>query len=165
MLTCVDIFTRWTIAIPLKSKKAQHVGEAVMNDILCRFGSPVQIISDNGAEFVNGGLQYLYKMWEVAPIFTGGYNSRANPVERWHATLHPAMTSFLQSLVLIGTSIYRQLYSIIMFLHVQVLATRHTISCLAANLRFCMSLFCQRPEISRRGRRIFKQCGKIWLIP
>ena len=47
----------------------------------------------NGAEFVNGGLQCLYKMWEVAPILTGGYNSRANPVERWHATLHPAMTT------------------------------------------------------------------------
>ena len=29
---------------------------------------------------------------EIAPILTGGYNSRANPVERWHATLHPAMT-------------------------------------------------------------------------
>ena len=64
-----------------------------MNQILCRFGKPAKVISDNGTEFINQGLQYLYEMWEIKPILTGGYNSQANPVERWHATLHPAMTT------------------------------------------------------------------------
>ena len=93
ILTCVDVFTRWVIAIPLYTRKAQEVGDAIHQHILCRYGRVKKIITDEGKEFVNASLTFIYKMWNIAPILTGGYRSQANPVERWHRTLHPAMTS------------------------------------------------------------------------
>ena len=93
ILTCVDIFTSWVIAIPLRTRKAQVVGDAIHQHILCRYGRVKKIITDEGKEFVNASLTFVYSMWGISPILTGGYRSQANPVERWHRTLHPAMTS------------------------------------------------------------------------
>ena len=93
ILTCVDVFTRWVIAIPLRTRKAQDVGDAIHQNILCRYGRVKKIITDEGKEFINASLEFIYRLWSIAPILTGGYRSQANPVERWHRTLHPAMTS------------------------------------------------------------------------
>ena len=91
ILTCQDIFTRWTIAVPLRSKKAKEVGAAIMNHILCKFGKPRTIRTDEGKEFVNAGLKYLCQRWCVEHMSTGGYQSQANPVERWHRYANSAM--------------------------------------------------------------------------
>lgn len=91
ILTCQCIFSRWTIAVPLRTKKAKEVGEAIMNHILCKFGKPRTIRTDEGKEFVNAGLRYLCKRWCIEHISTGGYQSQANPVERWHRYVNSAM--------------------------------------------------------------------------
>jgi len=92
ILTATCLFTRWTIAVPLKDKRAQSVAEALMNHVFCKFGKPRAIRSDDGKEFVNAGIKYLYKHWNIAPISTGGYQSQANPVERRHRNINEAMT-------------------------------------------------------------------------
>ena len=93
ILTATCIFTRWTIAVPLRNKKAQTIADALMNNILCVFGRPTRIITDDGGEFVNKGLQYLCKRWCIEPISTGGYQSQANPVERRHRNINEAITT------------------------------------------------------------------------
>jgi hypothetical protein len=47
---------------------------------------------DEGTEFVNAGLKYLYKRWNIKPISTGGYQPQAVPVERFHRFTNHAMT-------------------------------------------------------------------------
>ena len=93
ILTVLDLFTRWAIAIPLKSKKAEEVANAIFNNILCIHGRPDTIVTDEGSEFVNAGLRFLYKRWGIQPITTGGYQPQALPVERFHRFLNGSMTT------------------------------------------------------------------------
>ena len=55
-LTAVCMITGFTFCIPIKSKKAEDVVTAYMNNICCVFGPSKKILTDNGTEFKN-------KMW------------------------------------------------------------------------------------------------------
>ncbi len=50
MLTCIDHLTGWVEAIPIASKKAATVQEAFMENIVARYGIPINLVSDNGGE-------------------------------------------------------------------------------------------------------------------
>jgi len=93
ILTCICLFTRYTIAVPIKSKKAKHVAEAIFTHIFAVHGKPESIRSDEGKEFVNAALTRLYRHWNIQPITTGGHRPWANPVERWHRFLNASMTT------------------------------------------------------------------------
>ena len=59
VLVMVDCFTRWTEALPLPDKTAKSVADAFFNQIVCRFGMPSVIHSDQGREFENKIMQEL----------------------------------------------------------------------------------------------------------
>ena len=57
VLVMVDCFTRWTEACPLPDKTAQSVADAFFDQVVCRFGMPSVIHSDQGREFENKIMQ------------------------------------------------------------------------------------------------------------
>ena len=68
----------------LRKETAQALGDWIFQDILCRWGTLVEIVSDNGKPFI-ATLSYLKKKYHVKHIRISGYNSRANGiVERLH---------------------------------------------------------------------------------
>jgi hypothetical protein len=92
ILTILDLFTRYVIAVPLRRKNAKEVAEALFTHVFCRSGRPRLIISDQGREFVNKGLAALLEMYQIQFKPTGGYQPQANPVERYHRFLNHVMT-------------------------------------------------------------------------
>ena len=50
VLVMVDCFSRWTEACPLPDKTAHSVADAFLNQVVCRFGMPTVIHSDQGRE-------------------------------------------------------------------------------------------------------------------
>ena len=60
VLVMVDCFSRWTEACPLPDKTALAVADAFFQHIVCRFGMPSVIHSDQGREFENKVMQELY---------------------------------------------------------------------------------------------------------
>ena len=59
VLVMVDCFSRWTEACPLPDKTAHSVADAFFNQVVCRFGMPSVIHSDQGREFENKIMQEL----------------------------------------------------------------------------------------------------------
>ena len=59
VLVMVDCFSRWTEACPLPNKTAVAVADAFFQLIICRFGMPSVIHSDQGREFENHLMQEL----------------------------------------------------------------------------------------------------------
>ena len=47
----VDYMTRWAEAVPTSRITAKDVAKFVLNSISCRFGTPLEIISDRGPGF------------------------------------------------------------------------------------------------------------------
>ena len=92
ILTILDAFTRYIMAIPLRHANAEEIGNALFREVFCRFGKPQRIHSDEGKEFVNDALTAMYERWGVNQTSTGGYQPQANPVERFHRFMNSSMT-------------------------------------------------------------------------
>ena len=84
----VDCFTRWTDAFPLPDKTAQSVADAFFNQIVCWFGMPSVIHSDQGREFENKSMQELCLLGGSHKTRTTPYHpERDGMVERFNRTL------------------------------------------------------------------------------
>jgi transposase InsO family protein len=53
ILIIVDLFTKWTIAIPTDAANALTTTRSIVDSVICYHGTPRIIISDNGSEFKN----------------------------------------------------------------------------------------------------------------
>ena len=49
ILVAIDYFTKWVESASYSILKAKHVTQFIENNIICRFGVPQEIISDNGS--------------------------------------------------------------------------------------------------------------------
>src|ERR1700677_1528419 len=68
----------------LRSETAKTLGDWIFEDILCRWGSLREIVTDNSTLFLKA-LAYLSKRYHINHIRISGYNSHANGmVERSH---------------------------------------------------------------------------------
>ena len=92
LLTAVDRFTRWPIAIPLVDISAQSVCEAFTYGWIAHYGVPATITTDRGSQFSSASFQQLTKIWGVKVQMTAPYHPEANGlVERLHRRLKEAL--------------------------------------------------------------------------
>ncbi|XP_068486585.1 uncharacterized protein [Phaseolus vulgaris] len=61
LLVAIDYFTKWIEAEPLASITARQVQSFVWKDIVCRFGIPHTIFTDNGRQFTDRKLAKFYE--------------------------------------------------------------------------------------------------------
>jgi hypothetical protein len=74
----------WPEFRKLRSENGKTIGEWIFEDVLCRWGSLREIITDNGKPFIKA-LEYLAEKYGIFHIRVSGYNHRANGlVERSH---------------------------------------------------------------------------------
>ena len=92
LLTAVCMASRWPEAIPLRTITAKAVSVGMM-EIFARTGIPLQLISDQGAQFVGALVSQLCKSLHIDRIQTTPYHSEGNGVvERMHGTLGAMLT-------------------------------------------------------------------------
>ena len=92
ILTMTDYFSKWTEAIALPDKQATTVADNLINTWICRFGCPLQILSDQGTEFDNKLLKELSSRLGIHKLRTSSYKPSTNGVaERIHRTLNTMM--------------------------------------------------------------------------
>ena len=87
-LTAVCMLTGFTFCIPIKSKKAEDVVNAHMNNICCVFGPSKKILTDDGTEFKNKMWTEVFKRLRTehrtSPIYSPQCNGR---IEGFHKFL------------------------------------------------------------------------------
>ena len=92
LLTAVDRFTRWPIAVPIIDMTAQSVIDAFVFGWIQHFGVPATLTSDRGAQFLSPIFQQLAKTWGIKLLTTAPYHPEANGlVERFHRRLKEAL--------------------------------------------------------------------------
>ena len=74
VLVILDCFSRWTEACPLPNKTALAVADAFFQLIVCRFGMPAIIHSDQGREFENHLMQELCLLCDAHKTRTTPYH-------------------------------------------------------------------------------------------
>lgn len=91
-LTCIDRFSCWTEAIPLSNITAETIASAFYSGWICRFGTPLQIVTDQGRQFESSLFQSLSILMGCKRVRSSPYNPKCNgKIERWHRTLKAAI--------------------------------------------------------------------------
>jgi len=68
LLVGVDYFAKWIEVEPLVAITARNVQNFVWKNIICRFGIPHIIITDNGRQFTDRGLTEFYEKLRIKHI-------------------------------------------------------------------------------------------------
>lgn len=99
LLNAIDTFSKYGWSIPLKDKSEKAVVTAFnkmlkqMKDVSGVY--PSTILSDNGSEFLNSGMQKIYKQHDIKHILTkAGNASHAKSAERFNLYIRRAITKY-----------------------------------------------------------------------
>ena len=92
LLTAICMASRWPEAIPMRSITAKAVALGMI-EMFSRTGIPLQLVTDQGAQFVGSVMSQLRASLSIEKIKTTPYHSEGNGVvERMHGTLGAMLT-------------------------------------------------------------------------
>ena len=92
ILTCIDIFSKYAWAIPLKTKSASSLLSAFQK-LLSSGRKPIKLQTDMGTEFNNQNLQDFLREKDIR-FFTTYNETKASVVERFNRTLKSKMWKY-----------------------------------------------------------------------
>ena len=98
LLTAVDRFTRWPIAIPMKDISSESVVESFAHGWIAHFGIPASITTDRGSQFSSALWTQLMQTWAIKCHQTTAYHPAANGlVERFHRRLKESLIALSEN--------------------------------------------------------------------
>ena len=78
ILVGTECFTKWVEAIPLKKATGPAVANFMKEHIICRFGIPKRVLSDNGTPFVNSHVRQLLASYGIDHAKSTPYYPKGN---------------------------------------------------------------------------------------
>lgn len=98
MLTCIDQYTRWSEAFPIPDQTAKTITRTIFEDWICRFGTPVYIVTDQGRNFLSSLFREVATLFGITLRNTTAYHPQGNGLgERNNRTLKAALMCLLNS--------------------------------------------------------------------
>ena len=92
LLTAVDRFTRWPVAIPLRNITAEIVADSFAHGWVAAYGVPSTVTTDRGSQFGSEIFTQLLATWGIKSNTTMAYHPESNGlVEQFHRRLKEAM--------------------------------------------------------------------------
>ena len=86
IIVAVDYFSKWSEARLLRHANAMTVATFIYKEIVCRFGPPKIIQSDQGTHFVNQVIKQLIEKFRIKHSLSSAYHPQSNGlVERFIA--------------------------------------------------------------------------------
>jgi len=98
IIVAQDYLTKWPIAEAVKTTNTEEALEFIRDRIISVYGSPKQIISDQGAAFTSHRWRTMMEKWKINHITTSLANPQANgQVERMNQTILKSLRRTLGS--------------------------------------------------------------------
>ena len=98
ILVVTDLFTKWVEAFPLCSTESTMLATVLVDEIVCRYGVPTNIHSDQGANFTSAVIQHLCSLLGIGRTQTTAYHPQGNgQVERFNRTLEAMLAKVVQT--------------------------------------------------------------------
>lgn len=94
ILTFQDDLTKFSGAIAIPDQEAETIAEKFVTEIICRYGAPQVILSDQGREFLAKCFTHVCKLLRARKIKTSAYHPQSNPVERIHRGLKEYLRNY-----------------------------------------------------------------------
>ena len=88
VLVVGDYFTKWTEAYPMPDSEATTVARLLVNEFICRFGVPEQLLTDQGRNFESTLIEQICQLLGIRKMRTTPYHPQSDGmVERFNRTL------------------------------------------------------------------------------
>src|SRR5690606_3961736 len=65
MLAVTDYFTKWIEAEAFHQVRDREVKNFIWKNVICRFGVPKEIVTDNGSQFISHEFQDFCREWGI----------------------------------------------------------------------------------------------------
>ncbi|XP_026458943.1 uncharacterized protein K02A2.6-like [Papaver somniferum] len=78
IITATEYFSKWVEAIPLRGTTGATIAAFIKEYIICRFGVPKHIITDNGTPFANKQVRELLEGYGIKQVFSIIYYPQGN---------------------------------------------------------------------------------------
>lgn len=78
IITAIEYFTKWIEAVPLTQVTSKQIASFILNYIICRYGVPMSIITDNGLPFKNQDVRELCEKFHIQHCFSTPYYPQGN---------------------------------------------------------------------------------------
>lgn len=78
ILIATEYFTKWIEAIPLTKVTGKQISSFILIYIICRYGVPMTIITDNGRPFKNQDVKELCEQFHIQHRFSTPYYPQGN---------------------------------------------------------------------------------------
>jgi len=89
VLVMVDEFTRYAEAYPIANMEAETVADKLVEEFICRYGIPEEILTDRGSNFMSDLFLELCRQLKIQKLNTTAYHPENNGAnERMHGTLY-----------------------------------------------------------------------------
>jgi transposase InsO family protein len=101
VLCLTDAFTKYAVMIAIDNKEAATVAKHIFESWICKFGTPLEFVSDNGKEFCNNLAKELYALLQIKHSTTTPYWPQCNSqAEVANKTIQKYLASFVDSTTL-----------------------------------------------------------------
>jgi transposase InsO family protein len=92
ILVCIDLFTNWVEAGPLRTLEASETAEMVYRLIITRFGCPMKILTDQGTQFTSNLFKYFCEKLKITKLQASSRHPQTNgKVERFNRFIGNAL--------------------------------------------------------------------------
>jgi hypothetical protein len=89
IVTLIDPFSKWAEGFPVPYKEAATVARVLVEQVFCRMGLPMAILSDKGKEVDGNIMREICRLMGIDKMRTTSYKASTNAcVERLHRTMN-----------------------------------------------------------------------------
>lgn len=98
ILTVVCPISKFCECIPLRNKEAITVARALVEEVFCRYGTPLALLSDRGGEVDSQIMREVCRLLQIDKLRTSSYHPACNAAcERMHRTLNTLLGKVVES--------------------------------------------------------------------
>ena len=98
ILVVTDLFTKWVEAFPITNTTAVTLATVLMNEIVCRFGVPTYLHSDQAANLRSAVVQELCHLLGIQSTKSSAYHPEGNgQVERFNRTVESMLAKVIDA--------------------------------------------------------------------
>lgn len=88
ILVVTDLFTKWVEAFPLREMSSITLATVLVDHVICRFGVPVVLHSDQGANLCSEVMKSVCRLLGMEKTRTSAYHPQGNgQVEQFNQTV------------------------------------------------------------------------------
>ncbi|XP_021975209.1 protein NYNRIN-like [Helianthus annuus] len=78
VVVAIDYFTKWIEARPLAKITGEQMRRFVLDNIICRYGVPMELVSDNGVQFAGRPFKPWCEQMRIQQVFTSITHAQSN---------------------------------------------------------------------------------------